>query len=120
MAVVTLPAQIDGTNADRIGEELHSACISGAAVIVADMTATKVCDSRGFRVLARAHKQAAAYCAELWLAVPSPALRHAIALGGLFAPAFDSLEAALSLGPGTGRVTGIIACYSGNDQETLV
>jgi stage II sporulation protein AA (anti-sigma F factor antagonist) len=108
MAVVTLPAQIDGTNAGRIGEELHSACVSGASVIVADMTATRLCDSGGFRVLACAQKQAAAYCAELWLAVPSPALRHAFALRGVFAPTFDSLGAALSLGPSAGRVTGII------------
>jgi len=99
---VTLPAEIDVANADRIGEELCSACVTGAPVVVADMTATTFCDSTGLRALAGVHKRAAASGTELRLAVPCAALRRAFIQRGLAVPIFPRLEAALRLEPWAG------------------
>src|SRR5215468_7095449 len=74
-AVVTLPAEIDIDNADRVGADLQAAFAPGVTVVVADMTATTFCDSRAVRALVLAHKRAAADGVELRLAVPpGPAL----------------------------------------------
>ena len=94
---VTLPAEIDVANADRIGEELYSACGTGVLVVVADMTATTFCDSTALRALAGVHKWAAANGTELRLAVPCAALRRAFAVRGLAVPIFPRLDAALRL-----------------------
>ncbi len=53
--VLRLPAEIDMTNAERVGEELCSAFTRGAAVVIADLTSTVFCDCAGARqfVLAR-------------------------------------------------------------------
>src|SRR5215467_9625449 len=52
--VVTLPAEIDIANADRVGEELSSAIAGGAGVVIADMTGTRFCDSSGISMLVQA------------------------------------------------------------------
>lgn len=69
--VVTLPAEIDMTNADGVGADLRAAFAPGVTTVVADMTATTFCDSRGYRALVLAHKHAVASGAELRLVVPS-------------------------------------------------
>ena len=56
--VVTPPAEIDLTTADRFRLVLLEAAALGGATVVVDMTHTKFCDSAGLSVLARAHKQA--------------------------------------------------------------
>jgi len=99
---VTLPVEIDVANADRIGEELYSACGTGAPVVVADMAATTFCDSTGLRALAAVHKRAAASGTELRLAVPCAALRRTFAARGLAIPIFPRLDAALRLEPWAG------------------
>ena len=38
--VVTLPAEIDRTNASIVARQLHEALASGAAVVIADLTST--------------------------------------------------------------------------------
>jgi len=69
LATVTLPAEIDMTNADRVAAELSAAFASGVRVVVADMTATTFCDSAGVRGLTRVHREAAGSGARLHLAV---------------------------------------------------
>lgn len=71
-AVVALPDEIDILNAHRVGEELAAACLLGARVVIADMTATTMCDNAGLRMLVLARRQAAALGAELRVLVPSP------------------------------------------------
>jgi len=82
--VLTLPAEIDITNARRLRGEVGSALVSGATVVVADLTATTFCDSSGARIL-----------------VPSATVRRGFALMGLegFLPFYPSLSAALTAQP---------------------
>jgi anti-sigma B factor antagonist len=82
-AVIRLPAEIDATNAGRIGEQLDSAIASGAATVIADMTDTTFCDSTGVRELALAHNKAAAGGIELRIVMPSAAVRRIFQLTGL-------------------------------------
>jgi len=81
--VVRLPAEIDATNAYRIGEELGSAFAPGVATVVADMTATTFCDSSGAKELLLAHNKAAADGIELRIVMPSADVRRLFELTGL-------------------------------------
>ena len=84
--VIALPAEIDMANADRVGQQLGAALAPGVATVIADMTATRFCDSSGINMLVRAHGQAAANGTELRLVVPSTAVLRTLALlGGLVA-----------------------------------
>jgi len=96
--VVTMPAEIDITNADRIGEELSSAIARGAGIVVADMTGTRFCNSSGISMLVMAHRQAAANDADLRLVVPSAAVLRALKLVRMdrLLPIYPSLGAALA------------------------
>src|SRR5690349_20511473 len=78
--IVTLPAEIDMANADGVSGQLGCALASGAIVVVADMTATRFCNSTGLRVLVLAHKQAAAHHAELRLVITSANVRRVLAI----------------------------------------
>jgi anti-anti-sigma factor len=93
-----MPAEIDVTNAARIGGELSLAIADGAGIVVADMTDTTFCNSSGISVLALAHRQAAANGAELRLVVPSAAVLRALKLVRMdcLLPIYPSLDAALS------------------------
>jgi len=82
--VVALPAQIDLTNAERVYDQLYAALISGAAVIIADFTATTFCDSAGMHRLIMIHKRAAARNAQLRLVVPAAgSVRRVLELLGI-------------------------------------
>src|SRR5215470_15237477 len=99
--VRTLPAEIDIANARRLCGEVGAALVSGASVVVADMTATTFCDSAGARILVLAWEQAAVNNIELRIVVPSAAVRRGFALMGLdgFLPFYPSLSAALTAEP---------------------
>jgi len=96
--VVTLPAEIDVTNAAPIGGELSLAIADGAGIVVADMTGTTFCNSSGISMLVLAHRQAAAIGAELRLVVPAAAVLRALKLVRMdsLLPIYPSLDAALS------------------------
>ena len=57
-AVLTLPAQIDLTNADRVRDELLRTVNQGPAVLVADMTGTSFCAVAGIHALLHARRRA--------------------------------------------------------------
>ena len=98
--VVTMPAEIDVTNAARIGGELSLAIADGAGIVVADMTGTTFCNSSGISMLVLAHRQAAAIGAELRLVVPAAAVLRALKLVRMdrMLPIYPSLDAALAPG----------------------
>ena len=48
---VTLPTEIDFTNAEEVCDRICAAFQPGIAVVVADLTATTFCDSAGVRHL---------------------------------------------------------------------
>jgi anti-sigma B factor antagonist len=77
--VVTLPAEIDMSNAEAVQGQLRDACGPGVTVI-ADLSATTFCDSSGARALLIAHQQATAGNARLRAAVPLGAVRRMLAL----------------------------------------
>ena len=105
-AVLALPAEIDTTSARRLCGEVGAALISGASVVVADMTATTFCDSSGARILVLAWEQAAMNDIELRIVVPSAAVRRGFALMGIdgFLPFYPSLSAALEAEPAQASV----------------
>ena len=98
--VVTLPAEIDITNADAIGAALSFAIARSAGIVIADMTGTRFCNSSGISMLVQAHRQAVANQAELRLVVLSAAVLHALTLVRVdfLLPIYSSLDAALAPG----------------------
>jgi anti-anti-sigma factor len=105
--VIALPAEIDMANADRVGQQLRSALTPGVRTVIADMTATRFCDSSGINMLVRAHQQAAANGTELRLVVASTAVLRVLTLTGLddLLPIYPSLSQALTAGPAPGPET---------------
>jgi anti-sigma B factor antagonist len=67
--IIRLPAEIDVMNAEKTGWLLRSAFTSGG-VVVADMTATKFCDSLGIKELLAAHHRASDLGCQLRFALP--------------------------------------------------
>ena len=105
--VIALPAEIDMANADRVGQQLGAAFTSGVRTVIADMTATRFCDSSGINMLVRAHRQADANGTELRLVVPSTAVLRTLTLLGLddLLPIYPSLSQGLAAAPGSGPET---------------
>jgi anti-sigma B factor antagonist len=66
--VVGMPAEIDIANVDVVRAGLADAVEGGAALVVADLTATTFCDSSGLRELLLAHQLAVEAGGELRLA----------------------------------------------------
>jgi len=67
--VVALPAEIDAANADQVYDQLRAPFAAGAATVVADLTATTFCDSRGIDRIITAWSNAEADGCQLRLAV---------------------------------------------------
>jgi len=88
-------------DARQVRQHLYSALATGAAVVVADMTATMFCDSMGCRALVMAHQHARAGHAELRLAIPSVTVLRVMALMRMDSVLriYPSLNAALAGDP---------------------
>ena len=71
LPVVTAPAEIDATIADKLQTVLLEAVENGHATIVVDLTGTRFCDSFGLRVLGAAHRRALKERGELRLVLPA-------------------------------------------------
>jgi anti-anti-sigma factor len=83
-AVVTLPAEIDLTNAGRARDLLDAAFAAGAPVVIADFSGTAFCDCSAMRAVLAAGHLAAARGAQLRLAIPpGTAVRRLADLLGL-------------------------------------
>jgi anti-anti-sigma factor len=97
LAVVTLPAKVDTAACRCLCGQLGSA-LASATTVIADMTATRFCDSSGVHILLLAHEQAIATGVELRLVVPAAAvLRNLAAMGAdWLLPVYPSLEDALA------------------------
>ena len=105
-AVVTLPEQIDVSNAGQIREELLWVINRGAAALVADMTATISCDHVGADAVARAYQRAVVSGTGLRLVVTAQIVRRVLSLGGLdrLVSIYPSLEAAMAVTAPAARV----------------
>ncbi len=95
-AVITLPAEIDATNAEQIRQALESAASHDAAVLIIDMSQTTFCDSAGVNAIIAAHHQATAAGTQLRLVAP-PLMRILTLVGvDQLVPIYPTLEAALA------------------------
>jgi anti-sigma B factor antagonist len=96
--IVTLPEELDITNARATGDVLRAALGQGVPAVIADMTRTTFCDSSGIRYLLLAHDRAAELNAEFRLVVRSAAVLRAFSVVGVdqVLAIYPSLEAALS------------------------
>src|SRR5712691_6283448 len=83
VAVVTLPVEIDVTNADTIREELLVVMNKGAALLIADMSETNFCDSSGVSALVRAFRRAATSGTAMRLVVGTPAVQRVLSISGV-------------------------------------
>jgi len=81
--IVTFPDEIDISNAGSVGAELFGACRPGFPVVVADLSQTKFCDSRGIYCLLAAHDQAAICGVELRIVVKTRAVLRAMEVLGV-------------------------------------
>ena len=97
LVVVRMPAELDITNAERVGEELAAAFAPGVWAVIADMTATTFCCSSAVAMLVRTRMRAAANDAELRLVTRSRAVLRALAIAAVdySLPIYPSLAAAL-------------------------
>jgi anti-sigma B factor antagonist len=83
VAVVTLPTEIDVTNADTVREDLLSVVNQGAVLLVADMSKTTFCDSAGVSALVRTFRRATASSSGLRLVVSTPAVQRVLSITGV-------------------------------------
>jgi anti-sigma B factor antagonist len=83
VAIMTLPAEIDLSNAEQVLRDLLSVVAQGASRLIADMTATTFCDSAGVAALVRVVRQATARGSGLQVAASAPAVIRVLALTGV-------------------------------------
>jgi anti-sigma B factor antagonist len=107
VAVATLPADIDITNADTVREELLSVINQGAEVLVADLSKTRFCDSAGVSALVRAFRRATSNGTKMRLVVDGPGVERVLALTGVdrLIEVYPTVGAALG-SPGTANGDG--------------
>lgn len=100
VVVVPFPEHVDGSDAPQIGEELLAAFADGAAVVIADMSATVSCDSACVEALTWACQAAAVRQAELRLVATAPAVRRLLAGQDLdrLVAVYSSVAAAVAAG----------------------
>ena len=98
VAVVTLPVEIDVTNAAAIREDLLFVLNQGAVLLVADMSSTTFCDSAGVSALVRTFRRAVASSSGLRLVVCTPAVHRVLSLTGVdrLVDVFPSVAACLA------------------------
>ena len=97
-AVVTLPAEIDITNADQVREDLLSVLNQGAVLLIADLSETTFCDSAGVGALARTFRRADASQSEMRLVITTQAVQRVLTLTGIdrLLDLYPSVTAALA------------------------
>jgi anti-anti-sigma factor len=106
VAVVTLPAEIDVTNADTVREELLSVLNDGAVLLIADLSKTSFCDSAGVSALVRTFRQASASASAMRLVVNTPAVQRVLSITGVdrLVDTYPSVAASLAGQGGQGAM----------------
>jgi anti-anti-sigma factor len=95
-AVVAFPEHVDVSNAGQIREELLGVVNRGAAVLIADMSATVSCDHGGADALMRAYQRAKVNGTQLRVVVAAQGVRRVLEASGLdrLISVYPDLEAA--------------------------
>jgi anti-sigma B factor antagonist len=81
--VVTLPAEVDVSNADQIHQDLTALVAQNASLVIIDMSTATFCDSAGVTTLVRAMRTASASGAGLRVAASAPAVTRVLAITGV-------------------------------------
>jgi anti-sigma B factor antagonist len=99
--IVTLPDEIDMTNAGLVEDRLRAAVRPGIEVVIADMSATTFADSSAVRALLAAQSAALAGHAELRLVIVACAVLRILQVMGLdkLLRIYPSVRAALPAAP---------------------
>jgi anti-sigma B factor antagonist len=95
-AVISMPAEIDATNAEQVRQALLSAARPDVPVLVIDMTETTFCDSAGVHAVIAAYRHAAETGTQLRLAVTAVRRIFAVIGADQLMPIYPALEAALT------------------------
>jgi anti-sigma B factor antagonist len=114
-AVMSLPVEIDITNADRVREDLLSVLNQGAVLLIADLSRTTFCDSAGVGALARSFRRAKASQSDMRLVVGTLAVQRVLALTGIdrLLDIYPSVAASLAASPDPGNATAAVDADGG-------
>ena len=114
-AVVSLPVEIDITNADQVREDLLSVLNQGAVLLVADLSRTTFCDSAGVSALARGFRRAEASQSDMRLVVTTVAVQRVLGLTGIdrLLDIYPSVAASLAASPDSGNATATVDADGG-------
>ena len=98
VAAVTLPAEIDVTNADTVRDELLAALNQSAILVIADMSRTNFCDSSGVSAIVQVFRQAVASGSAMRLVVSTPSVQRVLSITGVdrLVDVFPSIAASLA------------------------
>ena len=98
VAVVTLPEEIDVTNAGTVQDELLATLNQSAIRLIADMSTTNFCDSSGVSAMVRVFRQAVASGSGLRLVDSTPAVQRVLSITGVdrLVDVFPSIAASLA------------------------
>jgi anti-sigma B factor antagonist len=98
-SVITMPAEIDLTNAGQVREALFAALRPGAAVLIIDMSRTTFCDSAGVHAIIAAYRRTATAGTQLRLVAAR--VRRIFTVIGIdqLIPVYPTLDAALAEAP---------------------
>jgi anti-sigma B factor antagonist len=109
-AVVSLPAEIDITNADQVREDLLSVLNQGAVLLIADLSRTTFCDSAGVSAVARSFRRAEASQSDMRLVVGTLAVQRVLALTGIdrLLDIYPSVAVALAASPDSGTAAATV------------
>jgi anti-sigma B factor antagonist len=109
-AVVSLPVEIDITNADQVREDLLSVLNQGAVLLIADLSRTTFCDSAGVSAVARSFRRAEASQSDMRLVVSTLAVQRVLALTGIdrLLDIYPSVAASLAASPDSGNATATV------------
>jgi anti-sigma B factor antagonist len=115
--VVTVPEEIDVTNAEGLRTALLQAASNGHGTLVVDMTRTRFCDSSALHTMIAAHKRAQAEGREVRLVITAAPVLRVFALTGMdrvipnfttLAEALTSAAAAAATGRSRRRTEGLV------------
>jgi anti-sigma B factor antagonist len=114
-AVMSLPVEIDITNADRVREDLLSVLNQGAVLLIADLSRTTFCDSAGVGAVARSFRRAKASQSDMRLVVGTLAVQRVLALTGIdrLLDIYPSVAASLAASPDPGNATATVDADGG-------
>jgi anti-anti-sigma factor len=118
VAVATMPAEMDVSNAAAIRERLLMLLNQGASVLVVDMAATTFCDCTGAGTVMRAYRRASASGAQVRLVSGGPLVQRLFGLLGIgrVIDVYPSLAAAIAGRPDPRCARPSVIPAQGRDQ----